>query len=94
MPDSRASSAESQSVYLHVQAIWQECLQVPDLAPEDDFFRTGGESFEAMQMLTRIREDFLVEIPLARLFAARTLGAFAVAVELALAEVQQDGMHT
>lgn len=72
------------NVLLLVKAIWEESLELPDVGPDDIFFQCGGGSLQAMQMLTRVREELGVEVPLACLFDARTLRAFAANVEEAI----------
>ena len=47
-----------------VAAIWASMLPVTKLALDDDFFDLGGHSLLAVQLLTRIRETFAVELSL------------------------------
>jgi aryl carrier-like protein len=62
-------------------AIWREVLERDDFGVEDDFFDLGGHSLSAMRVLARVRRDFLVDIPIRRLFDNPTIAAFGVDVE-------------
>jgi thioesterase domain-containing protein/acyl carrier protein len=60
--------------------VWRELLGVEEIAPEDDFFALGGHSLAAVRLFARIRKHYAVDLPLATLFQAPTLGALAALV--------------
>ncbi|MFP3939611.1 MAG: amino acid adenylation domain-containing protein [Thermoanaerobaculia bacterium] len=66
--------------------IWRELLEVERVGVHDDFFELGGHSLLAPQLVARIEEDLALELPLAVLFQASTLGELAAAVEELLIE--------
>ncbi|MBA54635.1 MAG: hypothetical protein CMK89_09285 [Pseudomonadales bacterium] len=68
-----------------VLAIWKTILQREDLSVEDDFFAVGGQSLLATQVMSRLRREFQVNVPLRALFEAPTIRNIANQVELALA---------
>ncbi len=66
--------------------IWREVLAVERAGVEDNFFDLGGHSLTAVQVMSRIRSAFGVDIPLRRVFEAPTIAQLALAVEECLIE--------
>lgn len=56
-------------------AIWREVLSTPDLGMDDDFFRVGGHSILATQLLFRVKQAFGVDVPLQLLFSREATAA-------------------
>ena len=52
--------------------LWSELLGFKQIDINDNFFELGGHSLLAMQVLSRIRETFQVELPLRLLFTSGT----------------------
>ena len=48
--------------------IWSEILEVDHIGIHDSIFQLGGESIKAIQILSRVREEFDIDISLAVLF--------------------------
>lgn len=53
--------------------IWGEILQVERVGIHDNFFELGGHSLLAIQVISRIRDIFNVELPVHNLFDANTV---------------------
>ena len=56
-----------------IAAVWQEVLNRERVGVQDDFFDLGGHSLLATQVMSRINRLFDVQMPLRRLFEARTV---------------------
>ena len=65
-------------------AIWAAVLKRPRVGVHDNFFDLGGQSLNATQVLSRVREAFAVELPVRALFQRPDVAGFAEVVEEAL----------
>ncbi|GAA3845657.1 non-ribosomal peptide synthetase [Streptomyces phyllanthi] len=61
--------------------IWAELLGADHVGAEDNFFELGGHSLLATQVISRIRDAFGTEVPLAALFDQPTVRELAQVVE-------------
>jgi acyl transferase domain-containing protein/thioesterase domain-containing protein len=75
-----ASAGELNRVEQAIAQVWSELLGVEEIAAQDDFFALGGHSLAAVRLFARIRKQFAVDLPLASLFQAPTLGELAALV--------------
>ncbi|GCE15768.1 type I polyketide synthase [Tengunoibacter tsumagoiensis] len=57
--------------------IWKQILGVPQVGLHDNFFDLGGNSLMGLQLLSRIKKIFKVQIPAVALFEAPTISALA-----------------
>ncbi|HEX7333866.1 MAG TPA: amino acid adenylation domain-containing protein [Pyrinomonadaceae bacterium] len=64
--------------------IWAAILRLDRIGVHDNFFEVGGHSLLGMQMVSRVREAFQVDIQLRALFGAPTVAQLAEVVELAI----------
>ncbi|MCH9649691.1 MAG: amino acid adenylation domain-containing protein, partial [Deltaproteobacteria bacterium] len=61
--------------------LWQKVLGVDEIGVEDDFFTLGGNSLVATQVVSGVREEFGLEMPLMLLFERPTVAALATFLE-------------
>ena len=62
--------------------LWQRVLDVPEVAPDDDFFALGGHSILAAQLFALIERELGCTAPLATLYDAATPRALASVLSL------------
>ncbi len=60
--------------------IWCELLMRERVGIHDNFFARGGHSLTVVQLTTRIRDDFGIDMPIQRVFEAPTLAELALVV--------------
>jgi hypothetical protein len=63
-----------------IARIWSTLLRVERVGADDDFFALGGHSLLATQVVSRVRAELGVEVPLRAVFETRSLAAFAAQV--------------
>jgi amino acid adenylation domain-containing protein len=80
----RSSVAPRTPVEQVLAGIWSDVLGVNGVGVYDDFFELGGHSLLAMQMVSRVRDVFGVEVSLRRMFEEPTLAGVAAGVEVVL----------
>jgi amino acid adenylation domain-containing protein len=64
-----------------IAEIWADVLKKDPIALEDDFFELGGHSLTGLRAISRIREEFVIDINVRDLFASPTLGSLADLIE-------------
>jgi amino acid adenylation domain-containing protein len=70
------------TVERRLAGFYAEVLGLQAVGVEDDFFELGGHSLRAMQVISRVRDCFNVELPLSQFFETGTLADLARHVEL------------
>jgi len=80
-PDQLGSECEfvapRTSVEEKIAAIWNEILGLEKIGVHDNFFNSGGDSLNAVQLFCRFEETFGRKLPLATLFRAPTIAQLA-----------------
>jgi acyl carrier protein len=61
--------------------IWAEVLGTDRVSANDDFFKLGGHSLSAIKVISRLRRDLGVELPLRSIFEGPTIAELATAIE-------------
>jgi acyl carrier protein len=65
--------------------IWQEILGIGHIGIHDNFFTLGGHSLLATQVISRLRDEFGIEVPLQQIFETPTIADLASVVMAAQA---------
>ncbi|MEU9508386.1 amino acid adenylation domain-containing protein [Micromonospora sp. NPDC048170] len=63
--------------------LWQELLEVPEVARSVDFFAYGGSSLLAARLMNRIEQQFGRRLPLATLYTSGTIAEIAALLDAA-----------
>ncbi len=66
--------------------IWSQILGSGPVGVHDNFFELGGHSLLAMQVISRVRDVFRIEIPLLSLFENPTVASLALVISEKLTE--------
>ncbi len=82
--ESRAPLRPRSHIEMALLEMWKEVLGVDSIGIDDDFFRWGGDSLSAMQILSRIEDAFGVELDISDLFRFTTIESQARHIESVL----------
>jgi acyl carrier protein len=67
--------------------LWKQVLRLERLGRSDNFFAVGGNSLKSIQVLTRLKETYGIEVSVRDFFAAPTVEGLAALIERALVEL-------
>ena len=94
-PELSTSYVPPRSADEQVQAqMWQELLGVGPIGAFDDFFELGGHSLLAIQLISRLRRAFEVDVPVSRVFEFPTIADLAESIARARATVDEQEAKT
>lgn len=84
-------SAPANEVEQKIAAIFEELLGTEQVGVDDNFFELGGHSLLATQVVSRLREEFFVQLSLQKLFEAPTVAGLASTIEQRQAQHEGEG---
>jgi phthiocerol/phenolphthiocerol synthesis type-I polyketide synthase E len=70
--------------------IWEELFGIEPIGAEDSFLELGGHSLLAIQIMTRLRSAFDVDLPVTAVFETPTVAGLAHAVAQARGEESEE----
>ncbi|MGA9520654.1 MAG: condensation domain-containing protein, partial [Myxococcaceae bacterium] len=88
-PDAAFEPPRSEHEVLIAQ-LFAQLLGLEHVGRDDDFFALGGHSLSAVQLVSRIRRIFGVELPLATIFAHSTVAELARCIQAAAPNIDGD----
>jgi acyl carrier protein len=63
-------------------AIWQDVLKIERIGRHDDFFAIGGHSLMAIRIVSRLKLDHQIDLPVHQLFSCPTIAQLATQVSV------------
>jgi amino acid adenylation domain-containing protein len=94
LPAPDPSELESNADYIapatdmekHLAALWEDILEIPGISAEMNFFEAGGHSLTATQVLSKVNNEFHIELPFRIIFENFTIQELARKIEQSLAK--------
>jgi amino acid adenylation domain-containing protein len=74
-----------------IAAIWKEMFKLDQVGIHDDFFDLGGHSLLAIKVMSRLRDQFGIDLPVLNLFENPTIASLAVNLQQAMAAHAPEG---
>ncbi len=71
------SPPQTGEILPRLKALWAELLEVEDIAPQDEFFRLGGQSLKAIRLRAKIEEAFCIRLDIKEIYAHPSLQGMA-----------------
>ncbi|MEV0232193.1 SDR family oxidoreductase [Nonomuraea sp. NPDC050786] len=79
-PRHEAGAAGADTVLKRLAVLWTAVLGVSSPADDDDFFEQGGNSLSAVELMSRVKSEFGIQLSVITMFDHPTLSAFADAL--------------
>lgn len=81
LPEPRCRRAATTSTERMLATVWAEVLKGPEPQAHDHFFELGGHSLLAARVISRVRRDYDMELPVKSLFDRPVLGDLAAYID-------------
>ena len=70
--------------------IWRDIFGIKQIGINDDFFGIGGNSLIAIQVISRLRKEFDIDLPMSALFEHTTISSLAAVIRSIRSEGRSD----
>jgi acyl transferase domain-containing protein/acyl carrier protein len=77
---SQAYVAPAGEIEQAIALIWRDVFGIEQIGRDDDFFNVGGNSLVAIQVISRLRKELNVDLPMSGLFEHPTISSLAAAI--------------
>ena len=74
-------------------AIWKDLLSIDQVGISDNFFELGGHSLLVIKLISNIKKEFLLDIPVSALFEFTTIEELAKYIEFEISEDEHRKKH-
>jgi non-ribosomal peptide synthase protein (TIGR01720 family) len=88
-PDSDNFVFPQTEVEQFLVTVWSELLRQPKVGPQDDFFKLGGHSLVAIDLIVKIYQQFQVELSVQKIYEFPTILSLAKEIESAVSNNPQ-----
>jgi acyl carrier protein len=88
----RAYVAPRNEIEARLAEIWADVLGLERASVEENFFEMGGHSLLATQVVSRVREEFQIELPLRSIFEKPSVASLSLVVMERLAGEEIDDL--
>ena len=75
-----------------ITAIWKEILPDKMISIQDNFFELGGHSLLATQVISRIKDQYHIDLPLQQLFKTPTIAGLADYISAGAKQTEQESI--
>ena len=96
LPEPDSSALQSKELFVEprskseqrIAAIWKNLLKLDRIGVYDNFFHLGGHSLLATQMVSRLKDDFDLDVPLSVIFESPSVVELASCLDAAMLSVR------
>ncbi|MDE9477977.1 amino acid adenylation domain-containing protein [Xenorhabdus bovienii] len=82
--------APRNAIEQQLSQLWQQLLKLSQVGIHDNFFALGGHSLLATRLISAVRNDLQVEIPLRSVFEHPTIEAFSQVITTQLVKIKRE----
>ncbi len=77
-----------------IQATWSEVMQIDKIGIHDNFIEIGGDSLTGIRIISRLKEDFELDLPVNLIFQKPTIAELALSIEDMIKSILEDSEYS